>query len=350
MNQTSKPKTGKKKILRTAVLSVSAMLVVIALALSLYINGMLSKINYVKSLPPPAVSSESGSAGSQAEVSSAQSQGPGTGDSAPIAYDRDVFNILLIGCDSRSRNDAASRSDSMILLSINQKSHRIILTSIMRDIYLNIPGYGDNRLNAAFAYGGAILLMKTVEQDFRIRVDRYISVDFFTFMDIIDKLGGVNLDVSDAELPVLNNYIKEINRIKGLPEGDGYLLHAGTNIHLTGKQAVGFSRIRYVGNADFGRTQRQRTILTQIYAKLKGQSILGLNDILSALLPDVTTNLSKGELLSLMVAAPNDFGYTVEQARVPVDGSYSDAMIRGMDVLQIDFDRNRAEMQKRIYG
>src|SRR5659263_48680 len=94
---------------------------------------------------------------------------------------------------------------------------QIIMTSIMRDIYLGIPGYTDNRINTAYAFGGADLLLKTIQQNFKIQIDKYISVDFFTFMNIIDKLGGVNIDVTSPELPVMNNYIKEINQIKGLP-------------------------------------------------------------------------------------------------------------------------------------
>ena len=340
-----KKKRNKKTILTLKI--VLSILIIACVFVFFYINSMLSKIHYSSGkVNHPNSTSSAVSSDTDADKLIEDNL---KNNKTPIAYDKDVFNVLLIGSDARDTSEP-SRSDSMILVSINKKSNKIIMTSIMRDIYLNIPGYENNRINAAYDYGGADLLLKTIQENLKIKINKYISVNFFTFIDIIDKLGGVNISVSQAELPVLNRYIQEINTLKGLSPDNGKLLSSGDNIHLTGKQAMGFSRIRYVGNDDFGRTQRQRTILTQIINKLKGENIIQLNSTLNELLPDVTTNLSKGELFSLILSSPTYFGYTLEQDRIPIDNSYNDVYIRGMDVMTIDFGKNISELQSKIYG
>lgn len=180
-------------------------------------------------------------------------------------------------------------------------------------------------------------------------MDKYAAVDFFSFIDIIDKLGGVTIDVSDAELENANESIAEVNALKGLPTNKGLIISSGKQ-NLTGSQALGYARIRHVGNADFGRTDRQRLVLNQVFSKIKTKNVVELNDLLNTLLPDVTTNLSKGELFSLALSMPACSKYAVDSWRVPSDGAFSYLTIRGMSVLGIDFNKTVAEMQKRIYG
>jgi anionic cell wall polymer biosynthesis LytR-Cps2A-Psr (LCP) family protein len=168
-------------------------------------------------------------------------------------------------------------------------------------------------------------------------------------MNIIDKVGGVTIDISDAEVKVANNYISEINRLKGLSQNDGKFTSSGKQ-KMTGKQALSFARIRYVGNGDFGRTDRQRMVMDQVFSKVKTQNIGQLNDLLNTLLPEVTTNLSKGELFSLVLSMPTYSKYTVDSWHVPVDRAFSYLSIRKMSVLGLDFPKTITEMQKRIYG
>ena len=257
---------------------------------------------------------------------------------------------LLIGTDNRDDTTVGGRSDSMIIISINQKSKEIVMTSLMRDTYLPIPGHGSNRLNAAYSFGGVALLLQTIQNNFDIKINNYVTVDFYSFIDIIDKLGGVNIDVSDQEVPVLNGYVNEINKLEGLPVNDGTLTKGGNNLLLTGKQALGYSRIRYVGDADFERTERQRTVLTKVFQKLKEQNIIKINSILNLLLPDLTTNMTKGNLTSLVFNSLTYMNYPLEQDRIPIDGSYQNATINSMDVLTIDFAKNIAELKSKIYG
>lgn len=322
---------GKK----AALISISTIVGILLLAViagGWYVNSQLGKINY----QPVKTTSQS-----PANVK--------TNDGTKLTWDSNVLNILLIGSDTREASQGG-RSDSMILISINKNSKKIIMTSFMRDMYVPIAGHGQNKINAAYSYGGTSLLIQTIEQNFDIRIDKYMSVDFFSFIKIIDQLGGVNVSVTEKELPVLNSYVQEINRIEKLSENDGVLTKSGTNLLLTGKQALGYSRIRYVGNADFQRTERQRTVLNQVFSKIKRQNIFTQMSILNTLLPDVTTDLSKSDLMSLVSNSLTYKGYDVVQDRIPVDGSYQGTMVGSQDVLKIDFSKNIAELKHVIYG
>lgn len=264
------------------------------------------------------------------------------------AFDEDVYNVLLIGTDSRN-NTERGRSDTMILVSINQKTKEIHMTSFMRDSYVSIPGKYNNRINASYAYGGPDLLMDTIEQNFKIEVDKYVRVNFFSFMEVIDAVGGVTITVTDAEVPVLNNYVNELNGLLGLDRDDGKLSSGGT-YNLTGKQALGYCRIRYVGNADFQRTQRQRDVMMKVFEKAKSMSVSELDDFLNVLLPKITTNIQEDEIFNLILNSPKYFKYDVYQHRVPADGTYSFLTINRMSVLGIDFDANIKMLHDEIYG
>src|SRR5699024_3160714 len=142
-----------------------------------------------------------------------------------LAEQKGVKNILLLGTDERVSGET-SRSDAIIVLSINENRKKIVMTSILRDSYVEIPGYGKNRINHAYQMGGAALMIQTIENNFKIPIDSYAKVDFFSFMGIIDKLGGVPITVTQEELGYLNGYIAEINTLQGLPVNDGQLAQA----------------------------------------------------------------------------------------------------------------------------
>lgn len=264
----------------------------------------------------------------------------------PIMEDKDVFNILLIGSDARDSDDLG-RSDAMMILSINKKTKEIILTSLLRDIYLNIPGKKSNRLNTAYAIGGAKLLTETIEENFKIKLDGYVSVDFFAFLEIIDATGGVTVEITEEELPFLNSHIRDINKILKEDANKDVLALPGKH-QLNGKQTLGYSRIRYVGT-DFERTARQRKVMEQIFDKMKKAGIKNIVNMLDIVLPKVTTNLKEIEIISHIINLPDYFGYEFKQWRIPVNGSYKNAKVRGMDVLLIDFEENIKEISERIY-
>lgn len=268
-------------------------------------------------------------------------------NSTPIVGDKDVFNILLIGCDSREE-DSEGRSDAMILVSINEKNKTLTATSILRDIYLYIPGKGNDRVNSAYAFGGAELLTDTIEQNFRIKIDRYAIINFYAFIDVINEIDGITLDISKEELPIINFYITELNYLTGVKSDTDLLFDTGS-LNLNGKQALGYVRNRYIG-MDFERTARQRRVLELTYEKIKNCNIIKLSRLLNLVLPQITTNLTEGELFSMILKLPAYKNYNLEQWRMPVEDSYSFLKIRGMSVIGIDFDKNSKELESRIYG
>lgn len=257
-----------------------------------------------------------------ADMSAAEQQQASVAEAIPITSSGDVYNLLLIGVDLRAGQNWNGNSDTMILVSVNSRTKKIYMTSFMRDLYANIPGVGAYKLNRSYALGGGPLLVQTIEENYRIKIDNYAWVDFYSLINIIDSIGGINMDVSAEEASVANNYISEMCRGVGLDPASYYISGGGT-IHLNGMQAVAYARIRYVGNADFGRTERQRKVLAQIFATLQTKSVSEVNAFLNAALPNVTHNISADRVTSLILNAPAYLGYTLESQRVPFDGTYS---------------------------
>lgn len=259
-----------------------------------------------------------------------------------------VINILLIGNDSRE-NGEDGRSDAMILLSVSSKTKSIQMISLLRDMYVEIPGHDANRLNAAYAYGGPELLMETIEYNFDIKVNRYMLVNFEAFAGLVDAVGGIELEITSGEAEYINAYLVEYNILTEREEGTDYLNPAGGMVHLNGPQALAFVRNRYIGT-DFGRTERQRKVLSGVLKKLPVALVSESGELVNGLLPNLTTNLTKEECYVLGLNAPAYLGYELVQGRVPVEGSYRDALIRGMAVLEVDYAANRAYLRSSIYG
>jgi LCP family protein required for cell wall assembly len=258
----------------------------------------------------------------------------------------DVYNILLIGCDSREAG-GSGRSDAMIIVSINSKTKKIILTSLLRDIYLKIPSHNNNRLNAAYAYGGAELLIDTIEENFQIDIDKYISIDFYTFIDVVDFIGGVSLEVKEKYIPIINNYISEINRQNGVKESNDHLTKTG-NYVLNGKQTLGYVRNRYIGT-DFERTARQREVLQKIFDKIKDLNLIKIKKMSDQVLPQVTTNLSEKKIISLFMSLPTYKNYEIVQWSIPMEDTYSFLTINRMSVIGINFNKNINNLHKKVY-
>ncbi|HJA30580.1 MAG TPA: LCP family protein [Candidatus Eisenbergiella pullicola] len=260
-----------------------------------------------------------------------------------------VTNILLIGNDSRE-NGEDGRSDAMILLSISEKTRTVQMISFLRDMYVEIPGHDGNRLNAAYAYGGPELLMETVRENFQIPVSHYVLVNFEAFANLVDAVGGVDLELTSEEVEYVNGYLVEYNQLTGRPEGTDYLDTSRSGlIHLNGPQALAYTRNRYIGT-DFGRTERQRKVLSAVIGELPKALLTNPQGVLDGLLSNLTTNLTRGEFLRLTLDAGKLFTYDLQQGSVPVEGSYQNATIRGMAVLEVDFEQNIRYLNNRIYG
>lgn len=259
-----------------------------------------------------------------------------------------VTNILLIGNDSRL-NGEDGRSDAMIIVSISTKTGKVLMTSVLRDIYVEIPGYGSNRLNAAYAWGGPELLMKTIEQNFDIPVNRYILVNFEAFANVVDAVGGIDLELTPDEVIWLNAYLNEYNELRGKEFGYDYIYQLeGGMLHLNGAQALAYSRNRYIG-MDFGRTERQRKVMEEIIKKLPGTVIKDFGGFVEALCPNLTTNLTFTECYTLLLRAPFALRYERVSGSLPLENTWWNENIDSMAVLGVDFEANKAYLKENLY-
>ena len=218
---------------------------------------------------------------------------------------RGIYSVLLIGSDRRTPTWHGN-SDVMLLVTINDNTKTIYMTSFMRDLYANIPGFGGNRLNSAFALRGAPLLIDTIQQNYGVVIDNYAIVDFEGIKAIIDTLGGIDITLKEYELPAFKSY--------GFTEAKTY--------HMNGAQALTYARIRKLGYYDFERTSRHRTVLRAMLNNVKAAGILNLPKTVDSVLPYTTHNIGQGKMLKLMTGAVKYFKYDIVEYRVPEDKSY----------------------------
>lgn len=261
-----------------------------------------------------------------------------------------VRSVLLIGTDARDIQTERGRSDTMLLFSLNSRTQTIYLTSFMRDAYVQIPGYGFNKLNAAYSYGGAELLMDTLEQNYQVSIDDYCVVSFMGFAGIIDAFGGVNVTLSDEEAQALNIILQsEVNELAGDDPFSDFLEKGGSYL-LNGKQALSYARIRYVGNADFERTSRQREVMSQLLQNAKSKIVTAVPQLISSAMPHLGTNMSDMELYLLSLRVPTAVRYQIQQLQIPADGTFTPADIDGQSVLQVDFNANTQILQDSVFS
>lgn len=231
--------------------------------------------------------------------------------------DSKLVNILVVGQDGRDA-EGRTRTDTMILLSFNPETNEASMISFLRDLYVQIPGRSDNRLNSAYVFGGFSLLKNTFKANFDINIDGCVKIDFEGFEDVIDILGGVDIELTAAEAKII---------------GDG--AHEGVS-HLDGDHALMYARIRKL-DSDFGRTQRQRNIVTAVFNKVKKSSVSDLLKLVDTVLPYISTDMSNAQIAKLAVKyAPSLASLKISTYSVPADGTYQNAMIRGMAVLVPD--------------
>ena len=253
----------------------------------------------------------------------------------------EMRHILLLGIDARPAEETG-RSDTMVIVTLDADNRVIRLTSLMRDLYVEIPGRKNNRLNTAYVFGGPELLLRTIEQNFGVHIENYVAVNFSMLGNLIDQLGGLEVTVeSDYYMDRINAIIRQDNRVLGINLDDGLLRQAGTQV-LTGKQAQAYARYRYgTKDGDFGRTVRQREVLQKIFKKLSARNGLELGALAMANMDKVYTNLSLGDIIGLAPALLAMKDAEIRQLRIPVDGSYSSRTISGMAVLVPDRTRNK---------
>jgi len=257
----------------------------------------------------------------------------------PFALTGGVRNILLVGLDARP-GQKNGRSDTIMLVTLDTNKNLIKLTSIMRDNYVDIPGKGGNRINTAWVYGGANLLIKTLERNFGILVEDYVCVDFSMLADLIDQIGGIRLSVdSQRQMAAINDVIREDNRTLKKPLTRGYLTKTGEQL-MTGMQAQAYARYRKL-DSDFMRTARQRIVIMSLIEKSRGMSVAEMSQLITANSEKVYTNMTAGDMLSLVSAVLILRDAEVLELRIPIDGGYESRSIRGMSVLVPDLKKNQ---------
>lgn len=260
---------------------------------------------------------------------------------ADILEGKDVVNLMLIGQDKRDGQER-QRSDTMILATINKEKKVLQLTSFMRDLYVQIPGYSDNRMNAAYQFGGMELLDQVIETNFGIHVDGNIEVDFNGFQTFIDLLGGIELELTQEEA----DYICGRNQNVLYPQTyrEDWNLQEGLNT-LNGEQALIHARNRSIGNNDYRRTERQRDVLMAAFEKAKDADIGTMLELVDQGFSMTTTDMSHGEMLGYALNILSMDSANVESYRIPQDGAYTPAVIRQMQVLVPDLTKCREYLQ-----
>ena len=206
-------------------------------------------------------------------------------------------NIALFGVDSRTDTYNNTRSDCIIIASINQETGDVKLFSVYRDTYLDIDGHGLDKVTHAYAYGGAELALSTLNKNLDLDITEFVTVNFGAVVDIIDAIGGVTIEITSAELNYINDYIAGIDSLEGT--STERITTAGTQT-LNGVQALAYSRIRYTSGGDYKRAERMRDVMIAALDKVKKLSITELNNIVDIILPQIETNIQENEIISLI--------------------------------------------------
>ena len=241
----------------------------------------------------------------------------------------EMIHILLIGEDARP-GEGRGRSDAMILCSFDTRGKKMTVTSFMRDMYVTIPGYTDHKLNSAYAWGGMKLLCETIWVNFGIRIDGCFSVDFQAFQLVIDRLGGVDIALTEEEAAYL-----------GCSQGIN---------HLSGERALTYARIRSVGNGDFDRTQRQRKVIQALIDKCKGMNVGQFHSLLEEVLPLMDTNMEETKILQYGLTFLPVFagGVPINKLCIPAEDAYRNAWAKDMMVLLPDLEKNREILRQAL--
>ena len=262
-----------------------------------------------------------------------------------IYSEENVTNILICGIDNGEVEDNLyyGRSDSMMILSINNNDNTLRLASLSRAVYVKISGHKSTRLSAAYSYGGPSLLIDTIQSNYKIKIDNYVCVDFNGFKGIIDTFGGVDIYLTDAEA-------KSVGRsMKNLGMGAYFTYKGEGTYHLNGDAALLYSRLRYI-DSDRERTGRQRKVMEKIFEKVKTMSVTDLMTAANDILPLVTTDMKKTDIISQSTKIPKYVNWNTQQTVIP-DKSSEIVEVEGLEfgVLLVDWNETIAYTKSFFY-
>jgi LCP family protein required for cell wall assembly len=257
-----------------------------------------------------------------------------------VYYSDDVINILLMGIDNGGPSYPYGRSDAMIVASINKKTKSIKFVSLSRTAYVSIAGYSNTRLNHAHGYGGPALAIDTIERNYKIRIDNYISTTFDAFKELIDAMGGVNIKLTEEE--IANDSIRYALSMQGY-KGQ---LNAGT-YSLDGASALTYVRLRSI-DSDRDRTQRQRNLLMSVASKAKTMSLTEINSVINKILPFITTDLTKTDIITQTMNVPTYLSSSIKQYVLPHESSEL-KVINDFEVVLVNWTKEVEYARKVFY-
>ncbi|MGG7058029.1 LCP family protein [Clostridium tertium] len=268
-----------------------------------------------------------------------------TGKETPKETD-DVITIALFGSDFSEIYDV-SAADATMILAIDTKNNKIKLCSLMRDIYLDLPDGGKMNLNYTILDGGPSSILKAINYNFNLKIDKFVQVDLERLPKIIDALGGIEMEITPDELQYINGYIDNIDKNNGTTTE--HIYNSGTQL-LNGTQASAYCRIRYTAGRDFKRTERQRDVLNALFVKFKDISLTEVPGMINKILPLVTTNLTNSEIISISTKALGMGLSNIEQGRFPSDGNIISAGFTDMYHTNIDIEGTTEELHKFLFS
>ena len=374
-NKSKKDKSSKLpryRLVINIIASVLSVLFVVAGVGLIVAYTYFHRINYQDI---PKESSEQASKTSYINSEAAESNPTGEVNTydGELLNDPMVLNIMLFGEDTR-KGSTTGNSDTMMIFSIDTRHKKLKLLSLMRDTYVDIPGYGENRLNSAYAYGGAALTVSTVQKNYGIKIDRYAVVDFNSFKKIIDTLGGIDVELTSEEIDYINWQSWTNHQVDTRDELDvnSYYFYENDEgnsvamVHLNGRQALWHARNRgqdgICSGDDYVRTQRQRQVINVIIDDLKKADIATVMSIIYEIGPMITTNVKTSEITSLASNITTYLQYDLESRSAPMRDEFGTVYYFSDDnhpvyingamasvILIYDWDAFRQEIAEFIY-
>lgn len=324
-NLETKPKKKMNLFLKILLILFIAIVIIVVVAFAtmyIYLNNKLGKIDYID-LPKTDVYIDEN-----------------------INNDLSEYrNIALLGIDARSDTfSAGNRSDCIMIVSINQNTGDVKIASVYRDTYLSIDGYGIDKVNHAYSFGGAGLALTTLNKNLDLNISEFVAINFDTVRTAVDNVGGVTITLDSQEVKYINGYINSLNSQFGTSSSN--ITSAGTYT-LDGVQALAYSRIRYTDGGDYKRTERMRDVLMAVFNKAKTMGVTELNNLANTMLPHISTNISKNEILSIIPKITQynvveNFGWPYETKGITLNKVWYG--------IPVDLETNVSDLHAQLFG
>jgi LCP family protein required for cell wall assembly len=263
---------------------------------------------------------------------------------------KDIVNIAILGVDENKSSGDVGRSDATMIATFDPVHKKLKITSIMRDTYIDIPDNGKDKLNHAYAFGGAQLSIKTLNQDLGLNIKDYIKINFEELEGLVDAINGIDIELSDEEIVELDDYIVLVSEALNIPTEKLIKNETTGKVHLNGFQTLGYCRIRSTAGGDFDRTERHRKIMTEMFNKISDSNTAQLASMVTKLLPYVETSLTNKEIIDLGANVLNLGTKNIEQERFPRDDYSKNSMIDGIFYLCYDEEYTEQQVHEYIFN